>query len=436
MGVLPQWLMALALAVCAVMIVGLLALIFSQGLRSFWPKPIESVILTSGEEVLGIPVRSKVDADGVAQTLYRVGNRDLGQTPFRWVLESDIQTRERPESAVLVERQEWGVFVGRLAPDPSTGEPLSWDRFEQDIEDGRDRRVEMDRLRGGLLSDVNRRLRENRQAVEAAKLRLAENAEGGLSKPLWSLCLGVGVVAVVGGTVLATRRGRSFVPIAVAGVVLLTGGWLEQPSASTDELQAWHTQRVEQLDAEFGRLQAEFDGFNAELEALEAADSEFRVAIEASDGTLAPESQSAADRLLKASQVVRAIQPNAMSAGEKLGVFFSRWRDYLLTDPREANTEGGIFPVIIGTVTVTLLLTIVVVPLGVLAALYIREYAKQGLLISVLRVAINNLAGVPSIVYGIFGLGFFCYTVGGYIDGGPDSSFTLGKATWWVVLLG
>jgi len=81
--------------------------------------------------------------------------------------------------------------------------------------------------------------------------------------------------------------------------------------------------------------------------------------------------------------------------------------------------------VIIGTVTVTLLLTIVGVPLGVLAALYIREYAKQGVLISVLRVAINNLAGVPSIVYGIFGLGFFCYAVGGYIDGGPDVA--LGK---------
>ncbi|MCC6824105.1 MAG: ABC transporter permease subunit, partial [Verrucomicrobia subdivision 3 bacterium] len=76
---------------------------------------------------------------------------------------------------------------------------------------------------------------------------------------------------------------------------------------------------------------------------------------------------------------------------------------------------------IFGTVLLTILLTIVVVPLGVIAAVYIREYARQGLLISVIRVAINNLAGVPSIVYGVFGLGFFCYTLGRYIDVGPQS---------------
>ncbi len=64
----------------------------------------------------------------------------------------------------------------------------------------------------------------------------------------------------------------------------------------------------------------------------------------------------------------------------------------------------------------TLLMTIFVVPFGVLAALYLREYAKQGPIVSVVRIAINNLAGVPSIVYGVFGLGFFCYIVGGGID--------------------
>ena len=62
------------------------------------------------------------------------------------------------------------------------------------------------------------------------------------------------------------------------------------------------------------------------------------------------------------------------------------------------------------------LMSFAVVPLGVLAALYLREYARQGALVRMVRIAVNNLAGVPSIVFGVFGLGFFCYAVGGSID--------------------
>jgi ABC-type phosphate transport system permease subunit len=75
-----------------------------------------------------------------------------------------------------------------------------------------------------------------------------------------------------------------------------------------------------------------------------------------------------------------------------------------------------------------------VVPLGVIAALYLREYAKQGVVVSVIRIAINNLAGVPSIVYGMFGLGFFCYAVGGYVDGGPEDAAS--RVSWWMVVVG
>lgn len=436
LGVLPQWLMAFALSICAVMIVGLLALIVAQGLTSFWPSRIEAVTLTSGEEVLGLPVRSKTDPDGIPQTLYRVGNRDLGQAPFRWILEPDIASRSNPADAVLLERKEWGIFVGRIAPDPETGAAVSWDDFDRSIDEGRDRRDAIEKLRAGPLADVNRQLRENRQAVDAANLRLSDGFGGGMPRGAWIASLAVGTLAAVGGGVLTARRGRGFLAMAAAGCVLVLGAVLEAPQPSEKSLQSWYDQRIQQLDEDRLAIEDRFRDLNAELERLEEEDGAFRVAIAAADGTLAPESQSAADRLLKSSQVVRAIQPNAMGVAEKFGTFVSRWRDYLLTDPREANTEGGIFPVIVGTVTVTLLLTVVVVPLGVLAALYIREYAKQGVLISILRVAINNLAGVPSIVYGIFGLGFFCYAVGGYIDGGPESALTLGRATWWIIVLG
>ena len=69
----------------------------------------------------------------------------------------------------------------------------------------------------------------------------------------------------------------------------------------------------------------------------------------------------------------------------------------------------------------TLIMCLVVAPFGVLAALYLREYANDGLIVSIIRIAINNLAGVPSIVFGVFGLGFFCYIFGAYTDGGPKA---------------
>jgi len=119
---------------------------------------------------------------------------------------------------------------------------------------------------------------------------------------------------------------------------------------------------------------------------------------------------------VKIKQVVRFWQPNNMSLISKVGFFFGSIGNFLTEDPREANTEGGVFPAIVGTVTMVLLMTILVTPMGVLAAIYMSEYAKEGLVLRLVRISINNLAGVPSIVFGIFGLGFFVYVLGGSID--------------------
>ncbi|VAX12004.1 Phosphate transport system permease protein PstA (TC 3.A.1.7.1) [hydrothermal vent metagenome] len=115
-------------------------------------------------------------------------------------------------------------------------------------------------------------------------------------------------------------------------------------------------------------------------------------------------------------KVVRAYFPNAMSTVEKVGLYFAKLWEFVSDDPREANTEGGIFPAIFGTVLMVMLMALLVTPFGVVAAVYLREYARQGLVIRLIRIAVNNLAGVPSIVYGIFGLGFFVYFLGGNID--------------------
>lgn len=116
------------------------------------------------------------------------------------------------------------------------------------------------------------------------------------------------------------------------------------------------------------------------------------------------------------SQVIRAWQPNALSLTDKLAFFAGRAGAFITDNPREANTEGGVFPAIFGTALMVILMSIMVTPFGVLAAVYLHEYSRQGWMTRVIRTAVNNLAGVPSIVYGVFGLGFLVYFAGGHID--------------------
>lgn len=123
-----------------------------------------------------------------------------------------------------------------------------------------------------------------------------------------------------------------------------------------------------------------------------------------------------AEREVALGDLIHFYYPNQMSYADRVGHFFGEIWNFLSEDPREANTEGGVFPAIFGTFVMTLLMSLVVVPFGVVAAIYLREYSKQGPLVRAVRIAVNNLAGVPSIVFGVFGLGFFVYLVGGSID--------------------
>lgn len=141
-------------------------------------------------------------------------------------------------------------------------------------------------------------------------------------------------------------------------------------------------------------------------------------------------------KAINVEQIVRAFAANQLSWWDKLSIYGDRWREFLLENPREANTEGGVFPAIWGTIVMTLIMTIAVVPFGVMAALYLREYTKSGPLVSMIRISINNLAGVPSIVYGVFGFSFFCYTIGAFVDGGAKNADIQPwpPAIWFMVL--
>jgi phosphate transport system permease protein len=135
-------------------------------------------------------------------------------------------------------------------------------------------------------------------------------------------------------------------------------------------------------------------------------------------------------------KIVRAYRPNQMGVLDKAGFYISKLWEFVSTDPRESNTEGGVFPAIFGTVMMVLIMSVLATPLGVLAAIYLREYARQGAFVSIVRIAVNNLAGVPSIVFGVFGVGFFIYTVGGTIDQWffpealPTPTFGTGGILW------
>jgi len=138
---------------------------------------------------------------------------------------------------------------------------------------------------------------------------------------------------------------------------------------------------------------------------------------------------------------VRAVPSNRLGLLGRARVYIARWAEFLGDDPRYSNSEGGVFPALFGTLTMTLLMTLAVVPIGVLAALYLREYARAGWIVSGVRIAINNLAGVPSIVFGVFGLGFFCTLLGGTLDELffaprlPTPTFGTGGVLWAALTL-
>lgn len=142
------------------------------------------------------------------------------------------------------------------------------------------------------------------------------------------------------------------------------------------------------------------------------------------------------EKVLALDQILRVLRPNDLSTVEKVWVYAGNIWTVLTTEPREANTEGGIFPAIFGTVMMVMIMSFIVTPFGVIGALYLREYARQGVIVRTVRIAVNNLAGVPSIVFGVFGLGFFVYGVGGTIDALwfsdrlPTPTFGTGGILW------
>lgn len=170
-----------------------------------------------------------------------------------------------------------------------------------------------------------------------------------------------------------------------------------------------------------------YEASEAKLEALYAELSRSEAVMLSAGGD---------EKVVPLGKIVMAHRPNDMGFAEKVGFYIKRFWGFVSDNPREANTEGGIFPAIFGTVLMVFIMSIVVMPFGVIAALYLREYARQGVMVRIVRICVNNLAGVPSIVFGVFGVGFFLYGIGGIIDSVffkealPSPTFGTGGILW------
>ncbi|MBV6342924.1 phosphate ABC transporter permease PstA [Candidatus Magnetobacterium casense] len=198
---------------------------------------------------------------------------------------------------------------------------------------------------------------------------------------------------------------------------------LQLNSLGKDDTQS-ESQRIK---TDIETLQGQYNDKEAGLVKLKQTLGATTVVMQSLEGTV---------KDIPLSSVVRFYEPNDMGVLSKTGVYISKFWEFISDQPREANTEGGVFPAIFGTVFMVLVMSMVVMPFGVLAAVYLKEYARQGLMVKIVRICVNNLAGVPSMVFGVFGLGFFIYGIGGTIDllffksALPTPTFGTGGVLW------
>lgn len=353
------WLTGGSLALAIVMIVGLLAFITVRGAATFWPAPLELVTLADGRRVLGEVTDREIVRGDLAEgaspstrRLVRTANFELTGRHFEWFDDHAIASVERPAWATAVERLEGGRFHGF---------PVKLRHGDTIVAEGA---AEVWAAYEREHPAARRRFRE--------ALAIDKHDRGALQRRL--------------------RQAR--LTVVQAG--------LDRGEDSPAAIAAREAER--RTIAEVERATVALDEMTSTLRAGNAG---WLVDFETADG---------AEASLPLDGIVHAWQPNRLGTFGKLGVYGARWGEFLADDPREANSAGGVFPAIWGTVAMTLIMALLVAPFGVLAALYLREYASRGPITSAVRIAINNLAGVPSIVYGAFGLGFFCYGLGSGID--------------------
>jgi phosphate transport system permease protein len=366
------------LVVALVMIAGLLGIVAREGLATFVPRPVVRIATrSSGTILMGEIEREQEQPGGGRRRLVRIGNFELTGEHYAWVADRDVVSEERPPRALVLERMEWGRFYGEPVGFLLAGKPAAATADEAW------------QLFGKHHDEIRARWRERRriETVEVGRVnRRIEEAR-----------------------------------LALRGVELSAGAGSPERAAAAARFAA-----IEQ-DAT-----REYERLRGEIQELNKANLKYQLVLRTADGR---------EKAIPLADIVRAYPANALGPGGRAAIFLGRWREFLFDEPREANSEGGVFPAIFGTVVMTVVMSLVVVPFGVMAALYLREYARAGAIVSAVRISINNLAGVPSIVFGVFGLGFFCYTLGVSVDqlffaaNLPNPTYGKGGVLWSALTL-
>jgi phosphate transport system permease protein len=372
------WITGGALALALAMIVGLVGLILWKGSTTFWPPAVIEVKTLDGQTYLGevagtetyrpgeevfdaleasiaAQARLRVSATGgvTRRRQLRTGNFELTGTHYQWLPDFLIaQEQSSPPWPVVVERLTWGRFYGTPKSFVLDGQVVGSSPSAAWAEFQKHH------------AEVRRRWRIRR--------RLETHDIGQIN-------------AAVEQARLDMRKA-------------------EMAHGPSSAEHAAAQQQFHQLEAE-SHQQTEV--LQEQIQGLDRINDRYQIVMQTADGQ---------EATLRLADIVRAYPANQLTTSGRLRVYAARWWEFLSDEPREANSEGGVFPAIFGTVVMTLVMSMAVVPFGVLAALYLREYARRGPIVSAVRIAINNLAGVPSIVFGVFGLGFFCYVVGDGID--------------------
>ena len=373
------WTTALATLAVLLMLTALLWIVAVNAFGWFWPARISEFVLDDGSVRIGeITARELIPLPGEGEVgvLYRLqlktGNRELTRADFLWVDEDDIAVRSQPEDLVRVVRSEYGDAFGRIV------------RAYRD--DGAAIDLESSGALEGLLK-TGEEWRRERRRLEKERARIRQ--------PLTHLEERLD---------LLERSARSQTP---------EGG------RETVELEDAVAKEAERLGPRLDALLHDQEDYARRLLESRIILLSGRDEIEVPLANVIQVIWS--NRLGWISRTVHAVRE---------GVLF------LFTEPREANTEGGIFPALFGTVLLVLLMSVAVVPLGVVTAVYMTEYARPGLPLRLANQAVNNLAGVPSIVFGMFGLAFFVYEVGGALDRAffadklPTPTFGTGGVLW------
>ena len=377
------WITALATLAVLLMLGALLWIVSINAFGWFWPARITELTLVDGTVRIGEMVGREAipavseDAADVFRLQMKTGNRELNRADFMWVDESAVVRRTQPEDLVRVVRSEYGDAFGRIVG------ARSWDGASIEM-------TQPGALEGFLASGEawrleRRRLENERDRVRAPLTSLEEQLD------------------------LLERSARA------------------ETAQGVDEI----AERQQAVTAEAGKQMARLEALEHDLKNVSFRLRESRIVL-----------LSGADKIgVPLGNVVEIVRSNQLSFLSRVFRAVRQGVLFLFTEPREANTEGGIFPALFGTVLLVLLMSVAVVPFGVMTAVYMTEYARPGIPLRLANQAVNNLAGVPSIVFGMFGLAFFVYEVGGTIDDVffsdrlPTPTFGTGGMLWAALTL-